>query len=225
MHDNCSQLPVTSNDIALEIAEAVQQLLPSGPKPVVAMVTGPPATGKTVLCAKISERLGAAQVLTLVDDREIHSRKVRESLGVTGIDHKARNMAQLKQDLSSLRRGMAVLDKVYERFPDRDPEVVSRGSLDPKPVVLLDGFAWCYEDFDGLWDLKYVLLPYSFEHSEKMSISRDKDERHYGNDQAASKHLITYRAYSRHEDHLRRRADRIYRVSSDYDFRVETMTV
>ncbi len=210
---------VITRDIVAHLAEASAGAGVSSP--VVVMVTGPPATGKTALCAEIAGRLGVNRVLTLVDDREIYSRDVREELGVTGIDHAARDMDQLKRDLISLREGKSIPDRSYERYPDRDPRLVSRGTLAPKAAILLDGFAWCYQDFDGLWDLKYVLLPRSLEHSARMSAGRDTAERHYSDQQADAKHRVTYEAYVRHEHTLRRDADRIYRVSADYRFEVE----
>lgn len=212
---------MTAAEVASEIAADIAARLESGPASLVVMVTGPPAMGKTALCTDIAGRLGSDRVLTLVDDREIHSREVREDLGVTGIDHAARDMDQLKRDLIALRAGVSVADKSYERYPDRAPQSVPRGTLAPKPVILLDGFAWCYQDFDRLWDLKYVLLPRSFELSERMSSRRDQAERHYSDDQAEAKHRVTYETYARHEDTLRRDADRIYRVSADYRFELE----
>jgi uridine kinase len=208
-----------TRDIVVRLAEESARAGVS--KPVVVMVTGPPATGKTALCAEIAGRLGIDRVATLVDDREIYSRAVRERLGVTGIDHAARDMDRLKRDLISLREGKSVPDRSYERYPDRAPRLVSCGTLAPKAVILLDGFAWCYQDFDGLWDLKYVLLPRSFEQSARMSSGRDTAERHYSDQQADTKHRVTYEAYARHGQTLRRDADRIYRVSADYRFEVE----
>ena len=210
---------VITRDVVARLAEASAGAGVSNP--VVVMVTGPPATGKTALCAEIAGRLGGYRVLTLVDDREIYSRDVREGLGVTGIDHAARDMDQLKRDLIALLTGKPVPDKSYERYPDRAPRLVCRGTLAPKAVVLLDGFAWCYQDFDGLWDLKYALLPRSFEQSARMSSGRDTAERHYSDQQAEAKHRVTYEAYARHEHTLRRDADRIYLVSADYRFEVE----
>ncbi len=209
---------MTAAAVGSEIAQEILARLAERATRVVVMVTGPPATGKSSLCARISEKVGCDRVLTLVDDREIYSRRVRAALDVSGIDHAARDMDQLKHDLLSLRSGLAVPDKVYQRFPDRDPALEARGPLNPKPVILLDGFAWCYEDFDGLWDLKYVLLPRSFEQSEQMSARRDKAERHYGDPQADVKHRITYRTYADQQRTLRRNAHRIYRVSADYQF-------
>ena len=209
---------MTAAEVGSEIAQEILTRLTERSTHVVVMVTGPPATGKSSLCARISQKVGCDRVLTLVDDREIYSRRVRAARKVSGIDHAARDMDQLKQDLLSLRGGLAVPDKVYQRFPDRDPELAARGSLDPRPVILLDGFAWCYEDFDGLWDLKYVLLPGSFEQSEQMSARRDKAQRHYGDQQADVKHRITYRTYADQQRTLRRSAHRIYRVSADYQF-------
>ena len=212
---------MTAADLAEEITREVGVCLEEKSGPVVVMVTGPPAMGKTALCTEVARRLGRDRVLTLVDDREIYSREVRDRLGVTGIDHAARHMGQLQRDLIALRKGRTVPDKAYRRCPDRAPRLVSSGTLSPKAVILLDGFAWCYPDFDGLWDLKYVLLPSSFEQSERMSSRRDKAERHYSDHQADAKHRATYKTFARHESTLCRNADRVYRVSADYQFELE----
>ena len=214
------------SEIALEVAARLAEKSSGAvaATPVVVMVTGPPAMGKTALCVEIARQIGNDQVVTVVDDREIYSREVRETLGVTGIDHAARDMGRLRRDLITLCAGNSVADKSYKRYPDRAPRLVSRGTLVAKPIILLDGFAWGYEDFDGLWDLKYVLLPRTFEQSARMSTRRDQAERHYSGPQADAKHRVTYETYARHEEMLRRNADRVYRVSADYRFEVEPGT-
>ena len=104
---------------------------------------------------------------------------MRDELGINGIDRRARDMQQLKSDLASFVGGSPIANKVYDRSTPDSPKVQTVGSLQPKPVVLLDGFSWCYEDFDGMWDLKYAFLPHSFEASEEMSMERDLAERSY----------------------------------------------
>jgi len=191
------------------------------PGPVVVLIGGPPAAGKTTLCEAVKEQLGEDAVAVLCDDRELYSRGVRDELGMNGIDHGARDMQQLKTDLASFVRGGPIADKTYNRSEPGNPEVKTFGSLQPRPVVLLDGFSWCYEDFVGMWDLKYVFLPRSFADSEKMSVERDLDERSYNAAEAEFKHAVTYRTYSENIDKVRQGAHRIYRVSAGHEFTVE----
>ncbi len=207
-----------NRQVARAIAREVEERVANGGGTVVVVVSGPPATGKTTLCENITEELGRERVVTLCDDRELHSRALREQLGVSGIDYRARDMKRLKADVSAICRGVSIPNRIYRRRSGEEPELVTEGTLDPKPIVLLDGFAWCYRDFDGMWDLKYLLLPYAFEDSERMSIARDMEERYYYDSQAELKHFICYRTYFHHVERVRESARRIYRVSPEYRY-------
>ena len=211
---------MTTAQIACQIIGDVEDLMKQRGV-VVAMICGPPGTGKTQLCTFIKNQLGPDRVAILCDDRELYSRAVRKELGINGIDHKARDTEQLKADLASFVTGSAIPDKVYDRSHPDSPEVKTLGSLQPKPVVLLDGFTWGYENFDSLWDLKYVFLPHSFEDSEKMSMDRDRRERSYSQAEAESKHASCYRTYMENIERVRHRAQRLYRVSPRHEFTPE----
>lgn len=212
---------MTTDQVALQLAGEIARRIGPGASALVVMICGPPATGKTTLCNAIKKQLGPDSVAVLCDDRELYSRAVREELGINGIDRKARDMEQLKTDLASLVTGSAIPDKVYDRTNPGNPEAKTVGSLQTKPLVLLDGFTWCYEDFDGLWDLKYVFLPDNFEDSERMSMDRDRRERSYSQAEAESKHASCYRTYMENIDRVRQGARRLYRVSRRHEFTPE----
>ena len=212
---------MTTAQIACQIIGDVEHLMKQRRGVVVAMICGPPGTGKTKLCTVIKNQLGPDSVAVLCDDRELYSRAVRRELGINGIDRRARDMEHLKADLASFAGGSSIPDKVYDRSHPGSPEVKAVGSLQPKSVVLLDGFTWCYENFDGLWDLKYVLLPHRFEDSEKMSLDRDRRERSYSEAEAESKHASCYRTYIENIDRVRQGAHRLYRVSAGREFTPE----
>ena len=212
---------MTIGQVALQIAGEIERRIGTRSDAFVVMVCGPPGKGKTTLCNAIKKQLRPDRVAVLCDDRELYSRAVRGELGINGIDRRARDMERLRADLGSFTGGSSIPDKVYDRSNPGSPEVKSVGSLQPKPVLLLDGFTWCYEDFDGLWDLKYVFLPHSFEDSEKMSMDRDRRERSYSQADAESKHASCYRAYMENIDRVRQGARRIYRVSPRHEFTPE----
>ena len=212
---------MTTDQVALQLAGEIERRIGPRSDAFVVMICGPPGTGKTTLCHAIKKQLRPDSVAVLCDDRELYSRAAREELGINGIDRRARDMEHLKADLASFAGGSAIPDKVYERSNPDSPEVKTLGSLQPRPVVLLDGFTWCYENFDGLWDLKYVFLPHSFEDSEKMSMDRDWRERSYSQAEAESKHASCYRTYMENIDRVRQGARRLYRVSRRHEFTPE----
>ncbi|MFN0169436.1 MAG: hypothetical protein ACKV22_23685 [Bryobacteraceae bacterium] len=214
---------MTSKELAQCISRDIRQRLDGGTDPVIVMITGPPATGKTTLSRNIREELGPEGVVTLCDDRELHTRDVRRGLGISGIDPRARNMLQnvaTEEDLFRLSRGQPIREKAYKRLPNTQPDIVDIGELAPGSVILLDGFAWCYPDFDGMWDLKYVLLPYLIKESELMSIERDLRERFYVDTEAHFKHFLCYRTYIQHRDILRDNAQSI--LGSQVDINTST---
>ena len=212
---------MTTDQVALQLAGEIERRIGPRSDAFVVMICGPPGTGKTTLCHAIKKQLRPDSVAVLCDDRELYSRAVRRELGINGIDRRARDMERLKADLASFAGGSSIPDKVYDRWHPGSPEVKTLGSLQPKPVVLLDGFTWCYENFDGLWDLKYVFLPRTFQDSEKMSLDRDRRERSYGQADAESKHASCYRTYMENIDRVRQGARRLYRVSAGREFTVE----
>ena len=212
---------MTTAQVASQIIADVERLMKERPGPAVVLIGGPPAAGKTTLCEAVKERLGEDAVAVLCDDRELYSRGVRDELGMNGIDQGARDMQQLKADLASFVGGAPIANKTYDRSEPGNPEVRTFGLLQPRPVVLLDGFSWCYDDFVGMWDLKYVFLPHSFSDSEKMSVVRDLDERSYNAAEAESKHNLAYRTYKENIDKVRQGAHRIYRVSAQHEFTAE----
>ena len=212
---------MTADQVVSQLAGEIKSRIGTGAGALVVMLCGPPGSGKTTLCNAIKTRLGEEIVAILCDDRELFSRRVRDELGINGIDRRARDMQQLKSDLASFVGGSPIADKVYDRSTPDSPKVKTVGSLQPKPVVLLDGFSWCYEDFDGMWDLKYVFLPHSIKGSEEMSMERDLAERSYNAAEAESKHNLAYRTYTENIDNVRQSASRIYRVSARHDFMPE----
>jgi phosphoribulokinase len=144
-------------------------------------VGGDSGTGKVTLCKGLRDIFGEDRCIEVrLDGYFGLDRAQRKAVGITALDPRAHNFAQMEEDLWHLARGRAVEKPVYDH---RRGAVGRLETIEPREIILVQGmfplYTWALR---SLFDVAVWLEPDARLKAE-WTIHRDITERGYNEQQ------------------------------------------
>jgi phosphoribulokinase len=198
-------------------------------RPLMIGVGGDSGSGKSTLVAGFRRLFGDDRITTIcLDDYHSLDRKQRKAVGLTALNPRANNFAQMEEQLWALKEGRAIVKPVYDHHDGSfgDPDL-----LEPKRVVIVQGLhPFLTRGVRQLWDLKVWLDPQT---DLKLSwkVRRDVARRGYSPEEVRAEIEARQPDVMQWIDPQRQHADlvvRFYRSGTEQDethlnVRVETV--
>lgn len=144
-------------------------------------VGGDSGTGKVTLCNGLRDIFGADRCSEVrLDGYFGRDRAQRKAVGITALDPRAHNFAQMEEDLWHLAHGRAIQKPVYDH---RRGAVGRHETIEPREIILVQGmfplYTWALR---SLFDVAVWLEPDARLKTE-WTIHRDTTERGYNEPQ------------------------------------------
>ena len=153
-------------------------------RPIMVAVGGDSGTGKVTLCKGLREIFGEERCIEVrLDGYFGLNRAQRHAVGITALDPRAHNFAQMEEDLWNLAHGRTIEKPMY----DHRRGAVSRvETIEPREIILVQGmfplYTWALR---SLFDVSVWLEP-DANLKQDWTIHRDITERGYNEEQVRS---------------------------------------
>src|SRR5450631_1116861 len=146
-------------------------------RPIMVAVGGDSGTGKVTLCKGLREIFGDERCVEVRLDGYLGLNRVqRHAVGITALDPRAHNFAQIEEDLWHLAHGRAIEKPMYD---PRRGAVDRYEQIEPREIIVVQGlfplYTWALR---SLFDVSVWLEPDAgLKHD--WTIYRDTTERGY----------------------------------------------
>jgi phosphoribulokinase len=150
-------------------------------RPIMVAVGGDSGTGKVTLCKGLRDIFGEERCIEVrLDGYFGLNRAQRHAVGITALDPRAHNFAQMEEDLWHLSRGETIEKPIYDH---RRGAVASYETIEPREIVLVQGmfplYTWALR---SLFDVAVWLEPDARLKTD-WTVHRDITERGYNEEQ------------------------------------------
>jgi phosphoribulokinase len=150
-------------------------------RPIMVAVGGDSGTGKVTLCKGLREIFGDERCVEVRLDGYLGLNRVqRHAVGMTALDPRAHNFAQMEEDLWHLAHGRAIEKPMYDH---RRGAVDRYETIEPREIILVQGlfplYTWALR---SLFDVSVWLEP-DAGLKRDWTIYRDTTERGYYEEQ------------------------------------------
>jgi phosphoribulokinase len=150
-------------------------------RPIMVAVGGDSGTGKVTLCKGLREIFGDERCVEVRLDGYLGLNRVqRHAVGMTALDPRAHNFAQMEEDLWHLAHGRAIEKPMYDH---RRGAVDRYETIEPREIILVQGlfplYTWALR---SLFDVSVWLEP-DAGLKRDWAIYRDTTERGYYEEQ------------------------------------------
>jgi phosphoribulokinase len=150
-------------------------------RPIMVAVGGDSGTGKVTLCKGLREIFSEERCVEVrLDGYFGLNRAQRHAVGITALDPRAHNFAQMEEDLWQLAHGRTIEKPVYDH---RRGSVSRHETIEPREIILVQGmfplYTWALR---SLFDVSVWLEP-DAGLKRDWTIHRDTTERGYYEEQ------------------------------------------
>jgi phosphoribulokinase len=150
-------------------------------RPIMVAVGGDSGVGKVTLCNGLREIFGDERCIEVrLDGYFGLNRAQRHAVGITALDPRAHNFAQMEEDLWNLAHGRTIEKPIYDH---RRGAVAQHETIEPREIVLVQGmfplYTWALR---SLFDVAVWLEP-DAGLKQHWTLFRDTTERGYNEDQ------------------------------------------
>ena len=166
---------MSPHELAVHVATAIAER-----QPRVVAIVGPPATGKSSLCERLSAASGGAYT-SLAEESWLVPRQRRLEERMSGLTESAFNLKEMSECLAALREGR---ESRVAHYDHRRGETAWSVSVTAASTYLLDGSMWLHPMVKSQPDVIVLLLPSSPWSWRSSMQTRDRVIRGYSREDA-----------------------------------------